>query len=366
MKKIIIVTLFSVPNYGTVLQAYATQKILTSLGYSNKILNYTQKRLKFVNVTKNSYKNLKNIRGKLYAVCSIGIRTIPNIIFKNKFRKFIKDYLVLTKEKFNDINQVKSRIPDADVYITGSDQVWNSNYNGGIDEVYYLTFVSKEKKKLAYSASLGMDDFKKEEKEAISKLLQQYNSLSVRELSACENLKKLGFESKVVLDPTLLLNDVDWKKIEKEKKVKEKYLLVYILGRDKDILNYAFKIAFEKKLKIVKIGLDFLYSKKVYKNIQYASPRQFIYLFRHAEYIITNSFHGIAFSINFNKQFEVILPKTYDTRLRSILSIFRIENRLISTKSHQLLPDIDYDIVNKKLEELRKDSIEFLKNSIEK
>lgn len=365
-KNILLTTLFGVSNYGTVLQAYATQLELKKLGYNCELLNYTQKRLSTFNVIKKSNRNISGIKSKLYVIASILFRAIPNIILKNNFSRFIKKNLNLTKDVMHEYNEVElnNHLNNYDCYITGSDQVWNSEYNGGIDYTYYLGFVPNNKNKISYASSIGMEDFRKSETAKIKELLSRYNKISVREISAQKALNNLKIKSDLVLDPTMLISNEEWKTIESNIKIKRKYLLVYILGRDKSIINIAKKIAKEKNLKIVKIGLDFIYSKNIYKNYQFASPNDFIYLFRHADFILTNSFHGIAFSVNFNKQFLAVSPKTYNTRLVSILSLFDLSNNLIKDENYGEIEKIDYEVINKKLELYRNHSRQFLEKSI--
>jgi len=366
-RKVLITTLFGVTNYGTVLQAYATQKKIQDLGYDSDILNYTQKRLSLLNVIKKSNHEAKNIKSKLFILGSVCFRLVPNVIIKKIFSKFVNKYLVLTSNNINDYVEVKKSFDYSkySCFLTGSDQVWNSKYNEGIDYVYYLKFVPDDLNKVSYASSIGMNEFPKEEKKEIKNLLNRYNHISVRELSAQEELKKMSIDSKLVLDPTMLLNIDEWKLIEKDMNINEKYLLVYILGRDKSIMDIAEKVAAERNLKIIKIGLDFIHSSKIYKNYQFCSPNEFVYLFRNADFILTNSFHGLAFSINFNKQFLAISPKTYNTRLLSILTLFDLTDRLI-INNDDLINDanINYDLVNKKLSKYRNDSIDFLRKSI--
>ena len=365
-KRVLISTLFGVANYGTVLQAYATQKKIKDFGYENEILNYTQKRLSTLNVIKKSSHETKSFMSKIFIVGSVLYRLIPNIIIKRIFSKFVDKYLVLTPTNMNEYEDIK-RTCDYSKYscfLTGSDQVWNSKYNEGIDYIYFLKFVPDNLNKVSYASSIGMDEFPKEEKKEIKSLLKRYNYISVRELSAYDELKSMSINSKVVLDPTMLLKPEEWKLIEKNMNINEKYLLVYILGRDKSIMDIAENIAVKKNLKIIKVGLDYIYSKRIYKNFQFCTPNEFIYLFRNADYILTNSFHGLAFSINFNKQFLAISPKTYSTRLLSILSLFDLKDRLVNDGNMFMLDDINYDLINGKLEKYRNESIDFLKQSI--
>ena len=237
MKKIIISTIFKVCNYGTVLQAYATQKFLQEQNYNVKILNYEQERLKTRNLLFTSNKDKTSIKNRLYRMLSILYRMPGNIIIKHKFNIFVKKYLKLTEKEY--LNKEENNMPEADVYITGSDQVWNSDYNNGIDSVYYLKNVPNKTKKISYAASIGMEDFKQNEKEEIKELLKRYNSIGVRELSAQKAIENMKLDAKVVLDPTFLLTKKEWNNIASDSIKENGYLLLYILGRDKTLIQYA-------------------------------------------------------------------------------------------------------------------------------
>lgn len=367
MKKAILVTLYEVCNYGTALQAYASQKVLEQLNIENEILNYKLKRLSKKNLFV-SAKEKKSVKGKIYSILSVLYRMIPNLIIRKIFSNFRKEYLVLTKDMYDGLESLKQNYPNADVYITGSDQVWNSEYNTGIDRVFFLDFLPKTIKKISYAASIGMDDFREKEKQEIKKLLSSYTAISVREKSAQEAIEKLGLEAKLVVDPTLLLNKEEWKKIATKRLVKEKYLLLYILGRDKNLVKYAEKIASQKGLKIVKVGLDFIYSKKVDRSFSYASPNEFLSLFLYSDYVVTNSFHGLSFATNFHKQLAIVLPKTYSARLTSFLEYLNLEDRIIYTEKDcfNMLKTINYNKIEEKLNKKREESMHFLINALEK
>lgn len=366
IKKVAISTIFYICNYGTVLQAYATQKILTQLGYSSEIIHYIPERASYNRLLLKSGDT--NSLNRLINILSIIFRLPLNLLFLINFKRFTRKNLIFTKRKYKNTTQVMLNPPLADIYMTGSDQVWNSNYNEGIDSVYYLQFVPDSMKKISYASSIGADDFRTEEKIAIKKLLEKYDNISVREQSAKEAVNNLGITNvQQVLDPTLLLGLKSWKKIMSKRKIKQKYLLLYILGRDKEILETGKRIAKERNLKIVKIGLDFILSPKVCKNDFLCNPSEYLSYFYYADYVITNSFHGLAFSIYFNKQFSVILPKSYSTRLESIVNQFNLCDRIIRSEEdlEKQKEFIDYKAVNKELNRAKKASLHYLKKALE-
>jgi hypothetical protein len=365
MKKIAIATIFHVCNYGTVLQAYATQNIIRQLGYDSEIIRYIPERVSarraFLASGASGTKNF------LRYAASVLVRLPGNMIMRKVFDDFTKNHLTFTESKYENAEQAEENPPNADAFLTGSDQVWNSKYNEGIDPIYYLDFVPTGKKRVAYAASIGGEDFEVQEKAQIRYLLGKYDALSVREKSAQQAILALGIEKvQQVLDPTLLLSVERWSKLFSKRKVADRYLLLYILGRDKTLVDIGEAIAKDRGLKIVKIGLDFILSAKVDKNDLFCTPNEFLSYFYYADYVITNSFHGLSFILNFNKQFSIVLPKTFSTRLESPLCQFGLEDRIITDACDldRQKEWVDYGLVLNKFEKAKEDSLLFFKKAL--
>ena len=213
-----------------------------------------------------------------------------------------------------------------------------------------------------------MSTLKPEEEGILKERLLDYDKITVREDKAVELLRGIGIESEQVIDPTLMLNKDEWEKYMSESLVNEPYVLVYhpynIVDIQK-IYEVARKIADKKRLKVV----SFLWwerkpIKHADRTIFNASPGEFLSLMYHADYIITNSFHGTAFSINFNKQFWVFSPSKFSSRITSIIKMLGIENRLINTQIEDNEIDnlIEYDVINRKLDSERACAMEYLKS----
>jgi hypothetical protein len=254
--------------------------------------------------------------------------------------------------------------PKADLYITGSDQVWNSIYNGGIDTHYFWGGIKGPK--IAYAASIGNNGLTEEEKGIYPKLLKEYSAISVREESAKLALEEIGFNATQVLDPTFMLDRNDWQKYASKRIITEPYLLVYLPYNTVDVnLTYRTirKIAKAKELKVVSFSWHYWADKYADKTIKYANPGDFLSLMTNAEYVVTNSFHGTAFSINLNKQFCVYLPSSFSTRLVSLLKLCNLEHRLLNDEitDSQIQEVIDYGEINKALNSERIKAINFLK-----
>jgi len=363
--KVGIITFHRALNYGAVLQAYALGKALRNNNIDAKILDYRNKH------TENNYEIKiiypgSNIIGMISNLLTFKYRNEKN----NKFKQFISDYLYLTDSALFTSAQLSGT--ECDAYITGSDQVWNykcSNKTSFSDKSYFLDFVKDGSKKNSYAASFGFSDIPLEYKEQYKMLLEKYNKIAVREKQGAEIIKNLlGREVPVVLDPTLLLDIYEWDNISIKYKQQEKYVLMYLMWHSPSLVAFAKKLAEENGFKLLFIS-DSILKRSGIRNIHSVGPREWLGLFQNAAYIVTNSFHGAAFAINFNKElFVEYLPKTskVNSRLENILGMFGLKNRLIkygvNEESGKM---IDYKKVNKTLKEEREISMKYLMSIVD-
>ena len=367
MKKVSLITLQNVPNYGSVLQCYATEQIIRKIGYEIETINYLPERMTKLGMLK-AIKDKKDIFSKSFVLRNIArIVIYPSYIKRFYiFNKFRKKYLIQTKKQFKNNNELKKYFPRADIYCTGSDQVWNSKWNGGIDKAMFLDFVPKDKKCIAYSASFGKNKLEFWEIQETKQLLKKYKNISVREKSATEILYSLGYASVQVVDPTLLLNGNEWRKISSNKYSEDSYILVYNLNRNKKIDKYAENLSKKTGLKIRFLSYQFKEFYKKGKIMCNPKVEDFLSLIDNAQYVITDSFHATAFSLNFNTQFIIVYPGKYSTRLQSILEITGLENRVAKDENDLSIVSekIDFEKVNKVIDKERNHSIEWLKNAL--
>lgn len=367
-KKVGIITLHRVVNYGSVLQTYALQEKIKELGYDVEVIDYYPKRL----TMQGMLKRIKNKGNKFEK--SIILRTIARIIILpsyiirfNMFFGFLKRHIKMTNKTYKTHQDIRNEHFDFDIYCTGSDQVWNCEWNEQFDYPYYLDFVPDKKKKIAYAASFGKNKLDDDEIEKTKKYLSRYDNISVRELSGVEIIENLGIKNSVnVLDPTLLLNGDDWRKISSDKFKGENYILVYNLNRNRKIDNYAKNLSKKTGLKIKFLSYqlhEFYKNGKIYCNPQ---VEDFLALIDNAKYVITDSFHATAFSINFNTQFIIVYPGKYSTRLQSILEILNLENRVVKDNNDLNIIEqkINFNSVNNMMEKMRDDSLNWLDNAI--
>lgn len=368
-KKIEVITLQRVPNYGSVLQGYATQKVIEKLGYEVEIINYYPRRM-------HMYEMLKRLKTKSPKLKkSLLLRTIARIIILPSyikrfyvFKKFVRKNIKMTAKEYITIEDLKNDVPVADIYCTGSDQVWNSKWNEGIDYALFLDFVPKDKKCISYSASFGKAKLEEEEKRETKELLNKYSTLAMREKSGIEILEDLGIKNGIqVLDPTLLLSKEEWRPLISNKYKEKKYIFMYNINRNKKLDMYAKEFARRKKMPLIYVSYNYHEGFK-YGHLK-CNPKveDFLSLIENAEYVLTDSFHCTAYSINFNKNLLVAYPEKFSTRLASIVELTGLTNRVIQDYNDFSICDrkIDFESANKILSEEREKSINYLKMAIE-
>lgn len=380
-KTVGIITIFNVNNYGAELQAYATQKALQQMGYDAELINYPfyknerhiptdaskpvfpmpfKKRL-----VEWAYPKVANLK-LLFQHAISGEKRLSNFAgFHNQFTKLSPEY--------RTIEALYNAEKKYDAYIVGSDQVWNPGVYSSLNP-YFLKFAPKERKRISYASSFGVASVPEYSKAYYREVLAGLDAISVREENAVQLVKDLcGKDAQWVLDPTLLLNVQEWMEVAKPvADLPEKYLLLYELTPCPYLKALALKIAKEEGLKVVRITKDAALVEKDGSiiNVTDAGPSEFLWMFDHADFVVTNSFHGTAFSINFNKDFYVVTPARMNnnSRQQSILRLFNLSDRII--KEGEPLPGnnlwkIDFEPVNDILERERTKSKDYLKKAID-
>ena len=379
VKKIGIITILKVNNYGAELQAYATQKVLQLMGYDAEIIDYPfyknprHKRTKMSRPTaRMSLK--KHLEEKLFPiVAQWKARNYRDLqrVRNAKFERF-HDENTKQSECYDMIDKLKSAKLDYDVLMTGSDQVWNPGIYSSLDP-YFLKFGDENIKRLAYAASFGVSQVPDDVRNYYIEALKRYSAIGVREDNAVNLVKSLsGKDATLVLDPTLLLDKKQWMKVAKpvEELPDKPYVLIYELSDIPYIKQLAMYISEKTGMPIVRICKNASPEDKEDEilNIIDAGPAEFLYLFDKAGYVVTNSFHGTAFSVNFGKQFYTVIPlgKSNNSRQKSILKLMGCEERMLTEGSEMpAIESLGTDRIVKRLEEERQKSINFLKNAID-
>lgn len=327
--KVGVLSRHSVANYGSLFQAYALQAVIEKLGYEAININYTP-----------SSEIGGNLAKTLVNVSRWGKNPITKLIFCgyqfsscthtfHMFRKFREKYLKETKEYTSSV-QLKNDLPDVDLFCTGSDQVWNVLYDNKIDDTYYFDFLPENARRIAYAASFGGNKFENESVEKYVKYLKKYDAISVREDSGVEILKSFGIQGKQVLDPTLLLDREDWKKVIRNKRKVREYILIYQLRPNKAFDEYAKKLAKQTGLELIRISVMYFQKFKCGKFIYLPEPDEFLWYIKNAKCLLTDSFHGTCFAINFATPFIEVLPGRFDARNQSLLKKMGVEDRILT------------------------------------
>jgi hypothetical protein len=348
-------------NYGQLLQCYALQKYLRDAGHDAYLIRYDprndyvksslwQKALKASNPVKLfSFFYHKIKKAVVYA-------RIEKANTLRRFKDFRCKYIEQSEKIYYSYKDLAEAPPEADVYIVGSDQVWNF-YGGHLETIrpqvkaYFLDFGAIRIKRMAYAASFGKAILKDNFIQEITPLLGNFDYVSVREKSGLDICRQCGFDTaEWVPDPTMLLKAADYRSLyhnEPLSNIEKSYCLLYMLSNTYDFsTKVIYDWAKRKALKIVYITGNSQYDK--YEKI-YATICEWLYLIDNAEYIITNSFHCSIFSLLFRKRFGVI-PLTggyigMNSRFDSLFEIFKINNRFIDSSFVVLDTDIDWNKV---------------------
>lgn len=355
--KVGILTFQDAHNYGAVLQAYALKKYLKSLGLDARIINYHHRDIPngFPRKRKIEKNSVLNIYKHLYSKKAHYLRW-------ERFEGFIYELIDKDKKVYNHESELSKL--DIDVWVSGSDQIWNSDITNGLNKGFFLEFDTKGKK-VTYAVSMGIDKLDEKYEEEFKNYINKIDYISVREDTLKEYISNFTDKPvKKVVDPTLLLNESDYEELYLNRIIKDNYLLIYTLGPDDRLKVVAEKIAKERNLKIVEIN-DYKKPNYFCKQISNAGPHEFVTLFKDASYVITNSFHGTIFSIINNKEFITFTRLNRNSRMESLLGMAGLNDRLISKVDEiNNIKPIDYKEVKKRMEKEINFSKEFIKEAI--
>lgn len=357
MKKVGIVTFHRALNYGAVLQSYALQKTVSSLGAKCEIVDYICPKITHDYTPFRVYKNdfLKSF-AKSCVMCRRRAKR------RDAFQSFFNNYLVKSSKSYNPQNIGKLK-NDYDLFISGSDQVWSPRCVG-FDPAYFLTFAD-DKQKYSYAASFAVTKLPDEYIDEYKKRLSGFQKFSVREQSGEKLVNDLtGKTAETHLDPTLLILADKWKKIAVSK-IKTPYILIFTANPPVSLVNFALKLSKEKNLPIyyindaphpVKHGINYVVAPTV---------EEFVGYFMNAEYVVTNSFHGTVFSVIFNKSLFVEFRNKSGKNIRSESLLNSLEINREITNGNADETHIDWQQVNKKLSLEVERSISYLKSILE-
>lgn len=335
--KVGILTFHDAHNYGAVLQAFALKRYIQKLGYEVRIVNYHHETMPDDYPREN------------------------NEIRWEKFNKFIQELVdneeaICTKEE--DLEKL-----DMDFWICGSDQIWNTEITRGFNKGFLLDF-NTNGKKISYAVSMGIPELPREFEEDFKKSLNKIDEISVREESLQQYAQKFTDKNiEKTLDPTLLLDRSDYDDLILENKHGE-YVLIYSLIPDKRLTQIAKRVSEEKGIKIIELN-DKRIENYFCEQISNAGPDEFLTLIKNAKAVVSNSFHGTLFSILFKKEFYTVPMLNRNSRMKSLLKIVCMEDRLIEEfEDLEKIKEQDFERAYLELEKEKRKSRDFLKRAL--
>jgi len=370
MPSVGIITFHNSGNYGAVLQAYALQRVIESLGSCAEFVDY-----------RNAHRGRAHLPPMRRFVNTVWSRYLRQVLGgKLRDRRtadFRKAHLRLSAKTYTDPISLAENPPRYDAYVAGSDQVWNP-INNSWDSSYFLTFAPQGARRIAYAASFGLSLLPPEYAAKCSEWLKEFDFLSVREIDGQRIVRDLtGRDATLVLDPTLLLTPQDWRHVSVPHVAEKPYILCYYMPGDRlvdqKIAEIARQVSRETGWSIREIGRKEYYRLKPFSNgVFNAGPGEFLGLIDGASFVVTNSFHGTAFAINFGKPFvvpfngSIPISKRLTSRVSSLLRTLSMEHRMVDVSANCALEEIMRPISSSAglLHVARQDSIRFLTTAL--
>ena len=371
MKSIGIITIHKINNYGSVFQAYALQKVCEDLGYKTEIIDYT-----FPNEFHRDNQYVAVFDSQPNEPRWIKLLYARDLIRQHKgIETFVRKYQHLSHQTFYSPQDLHQDPPHYDIYITGSDQLWSPRHCKG-DPAFMLQFAPDNALKISYAASIGSDKIPEELQPLYNELLCRYKHISVRENSGKTLIESMtGREVSVVVDPTLLLNKEEWNKIAAPTRLfKKRYILCYFLNYTFNSFPYVDELAeyMQKQTgyEIVRVARPphKLFVPHTHYRVG-ASPEEFLALVRDAEMVLTTSFHGTAFAVNYGKPvFTVVKDRNAgDSRQVCLMENLGLEKNILSIKDEFPTKEhfkYDVQLEQQRLERIRVESKQYLTRAL--
>ncbi len=367
--KIGILTFLGVENCGALLQAYALSNVLKNMENDVELVN-------LISNNEMERKSKRNLKNKAFLARKIYYMFFPNSIKRRKvlFDSFRKEYLsIYPQDRRIFENELEKICKKYECMVCGSDQIWSQDpklYDRS--DAYFINY-EFDGKRVSYAASFGDNlDYAEINKERILPYIKRFDSVSVREKEAKEFLNKNNIESEVTVDPTLLIEKKEWEKLAILPKEKKEYILYFSVNSRKYSINIARKLAKQTGLKVIELNPHPKSWNSGFVKKYGIGPREFLGYLLNAKYIVTNSFHGTVFSAVFNKPFFAAFDEKDGMIVKENRKYTLIEKlglqACIMTESQSIdlskINDISWNDVNDKIEMLKKESIDYLKNSI--
>ena len=370
--KIGILTFHRAYNYGAVLQAYALNSVLNKKGTDTETIDYTPDQ--FLRYYK---KIIKPSFSRKYLVSKVKAFLLFRTISRRcrVFDQFVDEFIKLSPKKYDITSDFANGEVIYDVYIAGSDQVWNYSL-ADFDPIFFLDFPdASSKKKYSYAASIGKEEIPEDLLDDYHRRLKQFEIVSVREKKDALIVRQL-VNKQVILscDPTLLLTADEWKELIKEEHQND-YILVYYVIKSKKLLKKAAELSQKTGLKVKCLSSNMAFdslSGRLTNRYGFgidntASPIEFLQAILNASYVMTNSFHGTVFSILFHKQFLSSTVRDNGVeicRITNILETLGLEDRKLEKGIGQIFSTVNWEKVDQSIELIKEKSVEYLEQII--
>lgn len=327
-----VITRHSIRNYGSVLQSYATGRLIESAGRRCTFIDYRQPGVSDSAKGYPAYTDApRGIVGRARRAAYVAYRERDARARGALFEDFIQDRLSLSRRTFRSYDELASSgdLPAEASYCVGSDQVWNVEYNHD-NRPYYLGFAPRAARRFSLASSIGMAKLPPAEERALVRELGTFSGVSVRETHAAQYLADLGIDSQVHLDPTLGLNAGEWGRFAGPCTQDEPFILVYQLNPNDELERASRLLGRRLGLPVLRIEYWKNFRGRGARKLIRPRVEDFVGLFRDAEFVITDSFHGTAFSLNFDRPCAAFSPGKYASRIESILHVARMGHRLVA------------------------------------
>ncbi len=362
--KVGVLTFPNSTSYGATLQMYALYRTVNKLGHSASVINYHNAYMK-------AGKHMLGARGaSISAKLKRKASDLLHCTLYRNFRSFEKRNMTfLPRKPFSDKANLISVGRELDAVVCGSDQVWNPDITDS-DLSFFLDFCGEGTRRISYAPSFGVESITPELAGAVSAELGKFHAVSVREEQGRKLIKEMtGEDVSVVVDPTMLLCAREWRELEREYPVGDgEYILYYTIRSSHSLMKYCRELSERTGLRVIAVGGNIIKSLKSRGGmIEYASdisPEQWLYLVDHARYVVTNSFHGTAFSINFRKDFYVEFSSATNSRLAHITTVLGLESRVVREGMQAQPADCDYTVAEERLPILCDESLKYLKEAL--
>lgn len=382
MRRVGLAVCYDTKNFGSQLQVLATIKKVENLGYKTEIIRYKKTLTPiFVLQTIPRLFNVSFIKAKLHSKNKeLQIKKHPDIarnvsVRKDRFNKFVEKYFTNLSEPYKGWETlVRESIKNYDFFLCGSDQLWLPNNLGS--HFYTLEFAPENKPKISFATSFGVSKIPNSQKKATAKYLNRFQYLSTRELSGQKIIRDLtGKKASVVCDPTLLFDAEEWMEMIPDREVIEgPYIFCYFLGTNAEHRRVANEFGAMTGLKLVTCPFldNFVKIDQHFGDVQLfdLDASDFVNLIRHANYILTDSFHGSVFSILYHKQFMTFNrfgseANSRNSRIDSLCTLLGLEGRRYSGNILDIDVNVDYMNVESRIKKLRQESNNYLTNALQ-